>query len=221
MEEFPSRNLEQLALTFRYDIDDGANWKIALDAQNEIYHLPVLGPVHGAFTDVLETNEEGCTRFNEFKRLGRHTVYSSAVNPEWAPVGLEKLILDVPTSPAPIPQNGFFDFYVVFPNFVMGFLPGQMFTYNFWPLAVDRTRWEIRVHFPKARNAAELVVQHYRKTLLRDAQAEDIESHENVHDGLVSRAKREMWLQDEEVQIRSFHHVWRQYFEAARPAGVA
>lgn len=224
VEEFGKRGLEQLSLAFRYDVDDGANWKVALDAQNEIYHLPVLGPVHGAFTDFFATNEEGCTRFNEFKRLGRHTVYSTGMNPEWVPAGLEQLILEVPTTPAPIPQNGVFDFYVIFPNFVMGFLPGSMFTYNFWPVAVDRTIWEIRAHFPRAANAAELVVQHYRKARLRDAQAEDIEGHENVQAGLASRAKTTMVLQDEEVQIRSFHYVWRQYLEAARgrdAAGVA
>ena len=221
VEDLVDHPLDQLALTFRLDVDDQANWKVALDAQNEIYHLPILGPVHGAFTDFFETNEEGCTRFNEFKRFGRHTVYSTNMNPEYVPVGLEQAILDVPVTPLPMPTNGIFDFHVIFPNFVIGFLPGSMFTYNFWPMGVDRTIWEIRLYFPQAQSAAELCVQHYRKAKLRDALAEDISGHENVHRGLATRAKLEFFLQDEEVQIRSFHHVWHQYLNASRASGVA
>ena len=219
-EDWADHPLETLELAFRFDVDEGANWKVALDAQNEIYHLPVLGPVHAAFTDFFETNEEGCTRFNEFKRYGRHTVYSTNMNPEYAPVGLEKVLLDVPVTPLAMPTNGVFDFYVLFPNMVVAFLPGSMFTYNFWPTSVDRTTWEIRLYYPKAADAAELCVQHYRKAKLRDALAEDISGHENVHRGLATRAKTQMVLQDEEVQIRSFHHTWNAIFDAARAAGA-
>jgi phenylpropionate dioxygenase-like ring-hydroxylating dioxygenase large terminal subunit len=224
VDELRDHPLDKLSLSFRFDVEDNANWKVALDAQNEIYHLPVLGPVHGAFTDFFATNEEGCTRNNEFKRFGRHTLFSTTMNPEYTPVGLEKFILDVPITGLEMPTNGVFDFYVIFPNMVVAFLPGSMFTYNFWPLAVDKTIWEARMYFPPAASAAEMTVQHYRKTKLRDALAEDVAGHENVHAGLLTRAKTEFVLQDEEVQIRSFHHSWREYLDAANadlPAAVS
>ena len=139
-EEFADHDLGALHLTFRYDVEERANWKVAIDAQNEIYHLPILGPVHGAFTDILETNEEGCTRFSHFKRFGRHTLWATGGNPDYVPAGVEQLIGAVPITPLELPTNSLFDFYVLFPNMVIAFLPGgMMFTYNFWPQAVDRT----------------------------------------------------------------------------------
>jgi len=213
-EDMRDHDLEQLALAFRFDIEDGANWKVALDAQNEIYHLPILGPVHGAFTDILETNDEGCTRFCDFKRFGRHTLWATDGNPDYVPAGLEQLMGAVPITPLELPLKGIFDFYVIFPNMVVAFLPGgMMFTYNFWPISVDKTIWEQRFHFPRPKTAAELVVQHYRKTQLRDALAEDISGHENVYAGLASRAKSQFVLQDEEVQIRSFHANWHELMD--------
>jgi phenylpropionate dioxygenase-like ring-hydroxylating dioxygenase large terminal subunit len=219
-EELGRHDLDQLALSFRFDVEDSANWKVAIDAQNEIYHLPILGPVHGAFTDLLETNDEGCTRFSNFKRFGKHTVYATDGNPDYVPEGVDKLLGEVAVTPLDLPTNGLFDFYVLFPNMVVAFLPDMMFTYNFWPLGVDRTMWEIRFHFVKPRSAAELAVQHYRKTQLRDALAEDISGHENVHRGLASRAKSVFLLQDEEVQIRTFHENWHEFMNGAPvPAG--
>lgn len=222
VDETRDHELEKLRYTFRFDADDRANWKVAVDAQNELYHLPVLGPVHGAFTDLLETNEEGCTRFADFRKIGKHTVWTSRVNPTYTPVGVDRLVGQVPVTPVEMDLGGIFNFYVIWPNFVLGLLPGYAFTYNFWPHAVDHTTWEIRTYFPKARNAAELVAQHYNKTRLRDVQVEDIQGHENVHRGMASRAKKQFLLQDEEVQIRSFHYTWQQCFRAAQAetAGV-
>ena len=204
-------DLNAMRLSFRYDVKETTNWKVALDAQNEIYHLPVLGPVHGSFSDFFASDEEGCTRITEFERFGRHTVYSTAKNPSYEAQGLEPLMDTIALSDVQLRIRGAFDFYVLFPNTVIAFFPGVMFTYNFWPLAVDETIWEIRLYYPRAKNGAEFLSQHYRKAKLRDALAEDIAGHENVFAGLIPRAKMEFVLQDDEVQIRSFHETLREY----------
>jgi phenylpropionate dioxygenase-like ring-hydroxylating dioxygenase large terminal subunit len=212
-EELHDYPLEQMHLMFRWDVPERANWKVALDAQNEIYHLPVLGPVHDSFCDLYSMTEEGYTRLSVFKRLGKHTLWATDRNPQHTPTGLEKVLVEkAPPPEVRIPTRGeIFDFYVLFPNFVVGLLAGSLFTYNFWPLDVDQSIWEIRLYFPQAKNAADLFVQHYWKAKFRDVLAEDIAGHENTYAGLASRAKSHFYLQDDEIQIRSFHKTLHEY----------
>lgn len=214
MEPFP---LEKLALRWRYDVPEQANWKVALEAQDEIYHLPVLGPVHDSAARLYTTTEEGFTRLSWFERLGKHTVWATDRDPGYESIGLEKLLLEkAPPAEVELPTRGeIFDFYVIFPNFVIAMLAGSLFTYNFWPQAVDRTVWEIRLHAPQPRDAAELMYQHYSKGKFRDTLAEDIAGHENTHKGLASRAKSHIYLQDDEIQIRSFHRTLHEFVDPA------
>ena len=206
--------LEQLPLRFRFDVEERANWKIALDAQNEIYHLPTLGPVHGSFLQLYQTNDQGLTRLSLFEKLGAHTVWTTNPNSDYQSRGLERALLSkAPVSDIQLETDGIFDFYVIFPNLVIGLLVDSMFTFNFWPVAVDQTVWEVRMHLPEPATAADLFVQHFWKARIRDVLAEDIAGHENVHTAISSRAKREIVLQDEEIQIRSFHKTLQGYMQ--------
>ncbi len=107
-------------------------------------------------------------------------------------------------------RNGF-EFFQVFPNFVMIFFRGPSsdacLTQNFWPIAVDRTLWEIRFYAPAPQNAAALIAQDFIEVFNRVVFDEDATAHERVQQGLASRAKRELWLQDEEIGIRHFHQA--------------
>jgi hypothetical protein len=80
-------------------------------------------------------------------------------------------------------------------------------TYNFWPLAVDRTIWEIRLYFPPAENAGQRFSQEFMICRNRDILSQDARAHETVHSGLASRGKTHFVLQDDEIQIRHFHKV--------------
>jgi phenylpropionate dioxygenase-like ring-hydroxylating dioxygenase large terminal subunit len=210
--EYP---LEELDLLWRYDIPERANWKVAMDAQNELYHLPVLGPVHSSVSTLYTTTPEGYTRFSHFERLGRHTLWSTDQNPAYESRGLERVLFEkAPVSDVQMPTRGeIFDYYAIFPNFVMGILLNMMFAYNFWPLAVDRTLWEVRFYVPRPENAGELFFQHYWKAKIRDILAEDISSHESTYSGLASHPKKVFHLQDEEIQIRSFHKTLHSYVD--------
>jgi phenylpropionate dioxygenase-like ring-hydroxylating dioxygenase large terminal subunit len=207
---------EDIPLRWRYDVPEQANWKIALDAQDEIYHLPVLGPVHESTAQFYTLTEEGYTRLTAFERLGRHTVWSTDKNPEYEPIGVEKLVLGKGSRPEvdlPTRGGGIFDFYLIFPNMVLSILSGGLFTYMFWPLAVDRSVWEIRIHGPQPKNAGDLLFQHWTKGKFRDTLAEDIAGHEQTHAGLASRAKSRFYLQDDEIQIRAFHKTLHEYVD--------
>jgi phenylpropionate dioxygenase-like ring-hydroxylating dioxygenase large terminal subunit len=89
-------------------------------------------------------------------------------------------------------------------------------TYNFWPLAVDHTTWEIRFHFPPAEIAGQRLAQEWMICRLRDTLQEDAKAHENLQKGLASRAKTNLLLQGEEIAIRYFHKIIEQQVDARR-----
>ena len=202
----------EMALMQTYKVDERANWKVALDAQNELYHLPfqhrrIVG-------ESFVMNDRGHCRFQDVNLYNRHSVWSCENNRSRTLTPLESMVFaDGDGAPAVrIPQMiGEFDFFVIFPNLVLLLFEvgnaTSYISYNFWPLAVDRTIWEIRMHFREPRGMRERLQQEYFKCIIRDALQEDAFAHENIHAGLASGAKSHVILQDEEAPIRYFHKV--------------
>ncbi len=202
----------EMALMQTYKVDERANWKVALDAQNELYHLPfqhrrIVG-------ESFVMNGKGHCRFQDVNLYNHHSVWSCENNRSRTLTPLESLVFaDGDGVPAVrIPQMiGEFDFFVIFPNLVLLLFEvgnaTSYISYNFWPLAVDRTVWEIRMHFREPRGMRERLQQEYFKCIIRDALQEDAFAHENIHAGLASGAKSHVILQDEEAPIRYFHKV--------------
>jgi phenylpropionate dioxygenase-like ring-hydroxylating dioxygenase large terminal subunit len=203
--DFP---FDQYELLFRFDVQERANWKVALDAQNEIYHIPMLAPLHRFLGSAFATNDDGYTRLSDFEKFGPHTVYCSDVDPDFQPTPVEAAIQAACDFGAPrFPIRAPFAFHVVFPNMVIAFFGNMMFTYNFWPVSVDETVWEIRFHYPAPRNLGDRVAIEQMKCRIRDAICEDQFGHEALQVGLTSCARSSFVLQDQEIQVRSFHHA--------------
>ena len=99
------------------------------------------------------------------------------------------------------------DLNVIFPNFFVDVSEGSYFTYNMWPLAVDRTLWEVRNYFPEPQNVGQRFSQEYSKTFFRDVLMEDANTLENTQHVLASGAKTHFILQDQEILIRHDHKV--------------
>ena len=208
-------------LTFQYQVSERSNWKNGLDAQNEIYHLPFQ---HKRSIPDFSVRKDGrYTRNQDFRIYKYHTVYACEVPEErkMGPLGEMTYRLgtlsDVNASKTRfrLPRIGDFDFYTIFPNFCVLLSKDQpsdnYITYNFWPLAVDRTLWNIKLHFVPAVNASERFAQEFTKVLVRDVLYEDAAAHETIHEGLASRAKNFIHYQDEEIQIRYFHEVLERF----------
>ncbi len=211
--EFDDRPIEELEPLWRYEVSENANWKVAMDAQNEIYHLNILGPVHAWASGLYTSSEEGNPRTTTFKRFGRHTLWGTGRNPDFEPQGLLATFFSkIPPPKVNMPtRGGIFDYYVIFPNLVVALLADQMVVYNFWPEAYDRVTWQIWQYGPKPETAADIFYQQFWKAKIRDIVSEDIASHETVQAGLASRALRNIVVQDEEIQIRAFHHTVQSY----------
>ena len=207
VEEMEDRHFEGLDLYFRFEAFENANWKVAVDAQNEIYHLPILGPTHAGVGGLYTHSPSGLCKTTIFSRFGFHTLWGTGLNPEFEEQGLAKVLIEKsPMIDGGMPKRGgIFDYYQVFPNTVFAMLGGVLIVYNFWPEAYNRTQWKIDMYTVKAATAADLVMAHLWKTRVRDIISEDIAGHEAQHDGLSTRALSTFMLQDEEIQIRAFH----------------
>ncbi len=201
---------DQQRLMSRYRVEERANWKVILDAQNEVYHLPFL---HITYPDFCPLNEEKFSRILNFKRFGRHTVYSVECNPDHTMTPVESVAIRVNPRGGEVHPSmiGWFDFYTVFPNFCMLFLAGTYLTYRIWPIEVDRSVWEISLYQPATSKPSERFAQEYGRCRLRDLLQEDASNHEAIQASLNSGALTHFQLQDEEIQIRHFHKEVRRH----------
>lgn len=203
---------QELRLRSVHEINLRANWKVIQNGQNEAYHFPfrhrrTLG---GAFV----ANEKGFCRYQDVHLYNYHSVWSVEYKPfqRLTPLRIALAPREAEESAFRIPQMiGNVDHYVLFPNFVILLVQignsATCITYNLWPVAVDRTIWEIRMHFTEPASLRERLRQEHFRRVNLDTLQEDAFAHEHVYAGLVSRAKSHLILQDEEVALRFFHRV--------------
>lgn len=200
----------QLIKTYRFE--ENANWKVGIDAQNELYHLPFQHRYTIGNAFFLKDNKY--TRFSNVNLYNYHSVWSCEYNPNYKPLPTEALLarMDSATNEVRISQRiDDFDWYLIFPNMALLLFKGGstdfFITYNFWPLGIDRTMWEMRYYFPPAENVGQRLNQEWTILRVRDTLMEDAFQHEQIYKGLASRARSEMVMQDEEITIRYFHEI--------------
>ncbi|PWT83187.1 MAG: (2Fe-2S)-binding protein [Acidobacteria bacterium] len=213
----------EMQLVGAYRVEINANWKATLDSFQEGYHVAFL---HKRSAGRAYANKKNpVTHALAFRLLKLHRMMSIAGAPGYQPTAVEIFahlfgssvtkIEEGRDSGTSLPQalnptkspTWIFDMLVFFPNFFMFLFDGTYFTYNFWPLAIDRTLWEIRMYFPRAVNAGQRFSQEYAKCALRDTLLEDGNTLEAIYKNLASGAKTHFVLQDEEILIRHSHKV--------------
>ncbi|HLY57700.1 MAG TPA: SRPBCC family protein [Stellaceae bacterium] len=202
-----------LGKAYGYQAVERVNWKTLVEAQMEGWHLPYL---HKNTLAKSATNKGKRFTHAALRRLGPHGLVSSHAPEtfEPSPVTAIGLQFGVGTFDAFSVEEGqaakgpkwtgAFDLYHIFPNFYLGLLRGTYFTYNIWPLARDRTVWEVTGYYPPARTPGQLFSQAIGSVGLRDTLREDAYTHEQIGRVIGSGAKKEFHLQDEETAIRHF-----------------
>jgi len=213
---------------FSWYTEVNANWKVAHDAFAEIYHIPTLH--RRMIGSVYASKSNPYANALDFALYGQHGRVSLSANPEWQPTAVEALAgqfgsvvlqqvnSDTDALPPGVNPTGYsdwsFDGISVFPNCLIYVSKDTYLTHIFWPLAENRTRWEIRTYSPPAKNLAARFSQEYGKCFFRDTLLEDGSTLERTQTMLASGAKSEIVLQDQELLLRHRHQVAASYIDA-------
>ena len=108
---------EKMRLLKTYKVEETANWKTGIDAQNELYHLPV----QHRFTigdSFLLKNDRYC-RFSNVNLYNYHSVWSCEYNPNHKELPTEALLnrMDSALNNVRMSQRiSNFDWFLLFPN---------------------------------------------------------------------------------------------------------
>ena len=196
-----------------------ANWKVVLDAFQEAFHASFVhrDTVADAFTsrdnphshvgwvDLLEMHHSGSVygapEFDRKIHPSEGLAFKHGIAfTQGDASGLKRL-------PGVNPQNlknWGFDINVLFPHFFVDPSSGFYFTMHFWPITVNRTRFEFRYHTFPAKNAGEAISEAYTTAIMRDAAFEDLGTVEGTQQMLESGAVSQLHLSDQEIMLR--HH---------------
>lgn len=211
---------------FRYSTVLECNWKVALYAFSEGYHVPTIhagslpgfrGIEHSDFkligphasSAIYGLGMESADSTAKFAGL-LHRDHEHGPQPEKVPPGIN------PTGRADFQ----FELPNIFPNFLIHLASGcgypgmAFFTHQFWPLDHGRTLWEGTNYFRPARTAAERVAQIHVNALHRNAWLEDTGTMEDTQVGIRSGAIDSMPLMDYEFLIRHAARTQQAYLNA-------
>jgi len=200
---------ERMTSVYDYYTVLRCNWKVALDAFSEAYHVSTVHA--GSFPGVFDA---------AVKQIQLHGIHISgaAFQKPTPPAGpIAELSYRLAT--ASIAKPGFrsslpeainstrepdfvFDQTNIFPNFLVDVSEGLYFTHQFWPLSIDRTLWEGIQYFMPPQSAAERFSQEYGQVLQRNAWLEDTGTMEATQIALSSGVKKFFHFQDGEVMLR-------------------
>ncbi len=217
--DFP---FEKMPQKYAYSTELNCNWKIAVDAFSEAYHVDTI---HG-------TTFPGAKAFFEDIRLYRdHRVAALCANFTQSPSpvaalshGIAKASVadtgDISKLPEKVNPGKRKDFIneigVLFPSLLLHVTEGIWFTHQFWPISHNRTRWEGYYYVAEPNTHSELWAIEHAQLLQRNAWLEDTATMEATQEAMESGAKSEMHLQDDEILIRHAYHVLDRHLTATR-----
>ena len=219
LERFPFERMHKRGIwTATVDV----NWKVAIDAFQEGYHVST---VHAATLP-----EAFCGPLNPFCRPTSIRVFPGGnrsvtfmVSPDFEPPAAEQWVRRRGSSwyaaggaetdaafPGVNPDNDpfyAFDCHGFFPNMLVDPFVGGFYGHEFWPITVRKTRWIGSINFLAPEKPSDPIVQEHGKILLRDAFREDTVTLDSTQIGLESGAIESTMLCDLEMAPRHLYNA--------------
>jgi phenylpropionate dioxygenase-like ring-hydroxylating dioxygenase large terminal subunit len=194
-------------------VELNCNWKVMRDAFIEAYHASFIHPKILRNSTYDARNPFG--RFLDISLFGRHGRMSVYKSPDYQMTPTRELLsnYNIPVEEFQLPPlmneddlpHWHQDIEMIFPNICLdpgGGRYGGFYTHTFWPVAIDRTLYELDLYHPAPRTAAQRVNVEYARMLLRDAALEDFGNAEKAQVMLNSGARTHMILSNQEIVIR-------------------
>ncbi len=218
LKDFP---FEQIRKRGIWTATVNVNWKVAIDAFQEGYHVST---VHAATLP-----EAFCGPLNPYCRPTSIRVFPQGnrsvtfmVSPDFSPPKTEQWVRQRGSSwyaagggesaekfRGVNPDNDpfyAFDCHGFFPNMLVDPFIGGFYGHEFWPISVNKTRWIGSINFSAAQKPSDLITNEHGKTLLRDAFREDTVTLDASQAGLESGGIETTVMCDMEMAPRHLYN---------------
>ncbi len=199
-----------------------ANWKLAIEAQCEAYHVRAL---HSrTVSKMLSSKDNPYVHPLHVEFLGAHRMSSVPRNPEYE-LSPEKLVqafsfmnaqqmVIADTGAQEKPGETFVghpdvnptgsnvwgnDQYVLYPHFIFHVSLGGWWLHRFWPISSDKCYWEAVYHFERPQSLRNEMAVQYSLALNRDTLMEDNLALVQQQEVMESGAKRIVQFGEQEV----------------------
>ena len=220
LDPFPFDRCTRIA---RYEATPRANWKVVLDAFQEAFHAIMVHRASLPKSAAAAPNPSAALTSARF--YGPHRSLSTWANPDYRPPEVGMIVgkygPTFATAKDQFPginpnqdENWWFDINVLFPNFFCDTGPGWYFTYNFWPISENRTRWTMDIYQLRAEHAGGLLAQEHTKILLRDAVLEDFSTLEATQQMMETGVLEHITISELEIALRHQMHIINQWLAA-------
>ncbi len=228
--EFP---FEAFELVNVYSTNVRCNWKIALDAFQEGYHIVALhrksayepfGSRTDPYAHLLDAKlyPEGQRRISFPANLDFVPAPSAQIAMKYAGNNLYAYKeaghgqrRNLPGANPTNAPNWSFDINIIFPHVQLIVSDALWVTQHFWPISVDETYWELRQYLPKCSTVSGRIAQQQSQAALRDVIREDLVTLENTQSVLRSGAISHMQLNDSEIAVRHSYYKIDERINAA------